>query len=142
MSVERQQIVILLIDGAYQYTKDLLALEAIHTTPLVPGSPVSGNLPLLRWDCYLQSRPDRDFAEFLCRGINQGFKIGFNCSHMLCPPNRNHESLVENPGHIQRYNTLMIRCRQDASDHYQRVLMLTGAPSAWFQRTTNLVSSG
>ena len=38
--------------------------------------------------------------------------------------------------------TLMMKCQQDASDHYQRVLMLTGAPSAWFQRTTNLVSSG
>ena len=38
-------------------------------------------------------------------------------------------------------STLMMRCRQDASDHSQRVLILTGAPSAWFQRTTNLVSS-
>ena len=80
---------------------DLLALEAIHTTLLVLGSPVSGNLPLSRWDC--QSHPDKVFTEFLCRGIDQGFKIGFNCSHKLRPPKRNYESSNENPVHAQQY---------------------------------------
>ena len=78
-------------------------MEAIPTAPLVLGFAVSGILPLSRWDHYLQSHPDKEFAEFLRRGINQGFKIGFNRSQKLRPPKRNYESSVENPGHAQRY---------------------------------------
>ena len=75
----------------------------IPTAPLVLGSAVSGILPLSRWDHYLWCHPDKEFGEFLCRGIDQGFKIGFNRFHELRPLKRNYESSVENPGHAQQY---------------------------------------
>ena len=69
------------------------------TAPLVLGSAISGILPLSRWDHYLWCHPDKEFGEFLRRGIDQGFKIGFNRFHELRPLKRNYESSVENPGH-------------------------------------------
>ena len=90
------------LGGWYQYTQDLLSLESVPTSPLVEGVSVSGILPLQRWDRYLCSHPDRRFAEFLRRGIHQGFKIGFDRSCILRSPKRNYESSVNNPGHAQR----------------------------------------
>ena len=93
----------LLIGRAYQYTRDFLALEVIPTAPLVLDFAVLGILPLSRWDHYLRSHLDREFAEFLRREIDQCYKIGFNRSQELCPLKRNYESSVENPGHTQWY---------------------------------------
>ena len=100
------------IGGRYQYTRELLALEAVPTFPLVKGVAVSGALPVARWDHYLQSHPDRDFAEFLRRGIRHGFKIGFNRSSQLRSPKRNYESSVGNPGHAQRYISEEVAARR------------------------------
>ena len=91
------------VGGVYQYTRDLLQLEAVTSVPLVEGVSVEGVLPFPIWDHYLRSHLDRDYADFLRRGIRWGFKIGFDCSHKLRPPKRNYESSADNPGHAQRY---------------------------------------
>ena len=91
------------VGGVYQYTRDLLQLEAVTSVPLVEGVSVEGVLPFPIWDHYLRSHPDRDYADFLRRGIQWGLKIGFDCSHKLRPPKRNYESSTDNPGHAQRY---------------------------------------
>uniref|UniRef100_A0A1X7V5R9 Reverse transcriptase domain-containing protein n=1 Tax=Amphimedon queenslandica TaxID=400682 RepID=A0A1X7V5R9_AMPQE len=64
------------VGGKYQYTEDVLALEAVPTSPLVEGVLVTGVFPLAKWDRYLYSHSDREFADFLRRGIHGGFKIG------------------------------------------------------------------
>ena len=80
----------------------------VHKGSLGPGgdphSPTgSGILPLSRWDHYLWCHPDNEFAEFLHRGIDQGFKIRFNHFHELRPLKRNYESSVVNLGQAQQY---------------------------------------
>lgn len=71
----------------------MLALEAVTTTPLVEGLQVRGVLPLTRWDLYLRSHPKKKFVGFLWRGIDQGFKIGFDRSFELRSPRRNYEEV-------------------------------------------------
>ena len=100
-----EQLLSPVLGGRYQYIQDLLALEAVPTTPLVEGSQVRGILPLARWDLYLRSHPDKEFVGFLRRGIDRGFKIGFDRSVKLHSPKRNYESSIGNPGHAQRYIT-------------------------------------
>ena len=104
-----EQLLSPVLGGRYQYIQDLLALEAVPTTPLVEGSQVRGILPLARWDLYLRSHPDKEFVGFLRRGIDRGFKIGFDRSVKLHSPKRNYES---KPGHAQRYITEEIAARQ------------------------------
>ena len=63
-------------DGSYAYSKELIALEAVaqnSETPSKSVAPVSGFLPLQEWLPYLQMHPDRDFAEFMKRGLYSGF---------------------------------------------------------------------
>ena len=67
--------------GQYRYTQDLLALEAIPSQPLSHGFSVAGVLPTGKWNPYLSYHPDQVFANYLWRGLTQGFKIGFDHSH-------------------------------------------------------------
>ncbi len=74
----------------YQYTEDLLLLEALSPLPKqCEASPIEGFLPLQAWIPFLDSHPDKRFAEFLRRGITNGFRIGFNRGKLLkqCPKN-------------------------------------------------------
>ena len=41
--------------GVYQYTRDLLQLEAVTSVPLVEGVLVEGVLPFPIWDIYTQT---------------------------------------------------------------------------------------
>ena len=77
--------------GRYIYTEELLALEAASGTKLSLNHLDHSNqfLPVEAWDPILRSHPDQTFAEFLRRGIKNGFRIGFDRSHKLKPCKEN-----------------------------------------------------
>ena len=94
--------------GRYKYTGDLLALErvSVESEPETPGRAtvaVSGFLPLQEWSPYLRSHPDADFADFMRRGLSQGFRIGFNYRHPLRPAPGNFRSVNDNPRTVNQY---------------------------------------
>ena len=99
-----------LAHGKYLYTDDLLALEQIGGA--VPEGvthiqahiiPVHGFLPLERWDQYLHLHPDQVFAAFLRRGIQSGFRIGFDRSKRLSNCTNNHQSVKDNKMVVESY---------------------------------------
>ena len=108
-----------------------------------PHSPTSSGLCSL-WDpptAKMGPLPPESSGQRVCwRGIDQGFKIGFNRSQELRSPKRNYESSVENPGHAQRYIDEVSAGRLRLIQ-LQRVTLHIGVPLAWSQRTTNLVIS-
>ena len=73
--------------GNYEYIADLHVLNSripIHRPSKLPDS-LSGIVSLLKlgvWEHHLQSLPDRECADYLVSGLNQGFQIGFN--HERC----------------------------------------------------------
>ena len=79
----------------YRYTDDLLRLEAIarggreapQSLPMV-----SGFLPLDTWALFLASHPDRSYVAFLVRGMQYGFRVGFDASSPLWPAPTNMQS--------------------------------------------------
>ena len=85
--------------GHYRYTQDLLALEAIPSQPLAHGFSMAGVLPTGKWNPYLSCHPDQVFAKYLRRGLAQGFKIGFDCSHPLGQSEDNYVSATRRPTH-------------------------------------------
>ena len=69
--------------GRYRYTESLLELEGDQNQKA--GKRCEGFLPLTEWEPVLASHPDQQFADFLRRGIQHGFRIGFNRSTSLQP---------------------------------------------------------
>ena len=71
----------------YLYMADLRAMDACR--PLeASGVPdevgvVSSPLVANEWETVLAGHPDREFAEFVVRGIREGFRIGFDYSCRL-----------------------------------------------------------
>ena len=70
------------MNGSYVYSDHLLALEACETVATVrmEGDCLVSPLSIKAWSDGLSSHPDRNFAEFIIRGISQGFRVGFNRS--------------------------------------------------------------
>ena len=89
--------------GQYWYTQDLLALEAIPLQPLSHGFSVAWVLPSGKWIPYLSCHPDQVFANYLQRGLVQGFKIGFDHSHPLWQSEDNYLSATRRPTHVIKY---------------------------------------
>ena len=76
----------------YSGTQDLLDLEAY--TSLGTESEMSfhgGVTPLLhsKWERALRAHPDRAFANYICTGLRQGFRIGFSHTKPLRRATRN-----------------------------------------------------
>ena len=86
--------------GQYRYTQDLLALEAIPSQPLAQGF---GVLPTGKWNPYFSCHADQVFANYLRRGLAQGFKIGFDRSHPLGRSEDNYVSATRRPTHVIKY---------------------------------------
>ena len=92
-------------NNQYYYRDHLLALDACH--PLnenlssFTSSSVMSPLVLENWSGELSAHPDKIFAQYILRGISQGFRIGFNRSHHL---SQNHSAmLTQNPEVISQY---------------------------------------
>ena len=91
--------------GYYRFTQDLLALEAA-SPPLQCLPYASTRVSPLRphtWRQALQSLPDRAFAEFLLRGITEGFRIGICSDRHLLSSGRILRSADDNPQVITTY---------------------------------------
>ena len=55
------------------------------------------------WLPYLQMHPDREFAEFMKRGLSSGFRIGFNPAHPLRTAPANFRSVQDHPATVDKY---------------------------------------
>ena len=70
------------------------------------------NTPLVvdEWRRQLVEHPDRDFAQYLLRGITEGFRIGFNYRDCKCESaKRNMQSAINNPQVVREYLALESR---------------------------------
>ena len=75
------------VEGTH-YTGSLLALAAC--TPVTVrvhcgnwGKIVSP-LRVWRWERGLAGHPDREFADYICRGVREGFRVGFDYQKCKC----------------------------------------------------------
>ena len=93
-------------DHRYIYTHDLLWLEG-NRSSATSWDPELSNvhtpLRLEAWHRRLQSHPDRDFVDYILRGIEKGFRIGANPEAILRPASRNMESAKQHPDVINEY---------------------------------------
>ena len=108
----------------YLYMADLRAMDACR--PLeASGVPdevgvVSSPLVANEWETVLAGHPDREFAEFVVRGIREGFRIGFDYICRLGEKiPKNMRSASENRDPIDRY------VRAEAQE--RRLIRLVGA---------------
>lgn len=95
-------------DGHYKYTGDLLELErCVPSEPkVIPHTLLSVVTPLKRlaWVKELHSHPDREFIDFILRGLENGFRIGFSYSKHVCVgAKRNMLSASQHPEPIVAY---------------------------------------
>ena len=66
----------------YPYLEDLLAIDGCRPPPthVVPEWLAQIVTPLRphAWAAALASHPDEAFRDYICRGISQGFRVGFD----------------------------------------------------------------
>ena len=98
--------------GRYPYTRQLLALERCRRS-----SPSQDDLPqdwcrrvtpmhLSFWEAELADHQDWEFASWVCKGIKQGFHIGFSDKNTVLHPSRfNMLSATDHPQIIREYIT-------------------------------------
>ena len=92
-------------DHRYIYTHDLPQLEGIRSsaTNMDPElSKVHTPLSLEAWRRCLQVHPDKDFADYILRGIERGFRIGANPEATLTSTNKNMQSAKQHPDVINQ----------------------------------------
>ena len=93
-------------DGRYIYTHDLLKLEGARRSSKHLDSQLAAirtPLQLTAWHQFLRSHPDQDFAGYILRGIEEGFRIGANPEALLKPASRNMQSAQQHPDIIGEY---------------------------------------
>ena len=93
----------------YVYTRDLLRLESRQA----PGTlaeilrelqRVRTPLRVREWERSLVAHPDREFCNYLLRGISEGFRVGFRYSSCSCTRAKsNMQSAVSNPKVVEEY---------------------------------------
>ena len=98
------------INHIYQvtYTPHLLALDSCRPlcqTPLpCEGRSIISPLKSHAWSSLLATHPDPRLAEYLVRGITEGFRIGFRYSEFFTrPANSNMPSALANPTPVTSY---------------------------------------
>jgi len=60
-------------------------------------------LRLVQWESLLASHPDRDYVNYILRGIKEGFRIGFKASGSVSSVRKNMHSAMENPQVVSAY---------------------------------------
>ena len=90
------------------YTHHLLALDSCRPlcqTPLpCEGRSIISPLKAHVWSSLLATHPDSRLAEYLVRGITEGFRIGFRYSEFFTrPANSNMPSALANPTPVTSY---------------------------------------
>ena len=81
-------------DGSYVFIQNLLALESASAPSNFPAVRSLGFLPERRWDPFLKTLPDPQFADFLRRGIRNGFHVGVSPSATLVSSKANSPSAL------------------------------------------------
>ncbi len=88
------------------YVPDLLCLDACRPTQEHQCQLLSVvTTPLLadEWERSLARHPDQAFAGYICRGLREGFRIGFKREVRLKSTNRNMESALQHPEVVTEY---------------------------------------
>ena len=90
----------------YPYTADLMCLDAcrpVNPVPLPAIATVSTPLVIPAWEDALKPHPDRVLAQYILRGLQCGFRIGFDRSHHLQSALANMASAQLHPDVIDEY---------------------------------------
>ena len=91
----------------YQYTTDLLGLD--KCTPLsyaptpMPLARMVTPLKLREWESALASHPDREYVHYLIRGIQEGFRVGFDRRSPLRSSGGNMPSAQKQAAVVEEY---------------------------------------
>ena len=96
------------MDGRYIYTPDLLKLDStVKARPKSIVDPrltgVTTPLRLDAWKQCVRHHPDRDFTDYILRGIQHGFHIGINASVALTSAIKNMSTAHQHPEVIDEY---------------------------------------
>ena len=80
------------MDGTYKYTRDLMGLNT-HA-PYTKAADhrfgrISTPLNLSGWTQKLGRHPDRDYVDYILKGIQQGFQIGIEENRTFRPAKQN-----------------------------------------------------
>ena len=92
----------------YPYTADLICLELCgtgHTPPHPALSAVTTPLRVQVWQQVLLHHPDRAIAQYICKGLEQGFRVGFQRGSPLKSAQANLGSASEHPEAIEDFVT-------------------------------------
>lgn len=95
-------------DGRYKYMDEIQAIDECR--PSIPSIPpekfsrVSTSLRAEEWEIRLRSLPDRRCANFLIKGISEGFRLGFqHHDHQCSSAKDNMRSAAQNPRVVEGY---------------------------------------
>lgn len=64
---------------------------------------VSTPLKLAEWETVLSGHPDKAYSRYVCRGIREGFRIGYRPCSALKPAQANMKSAMEHPDIVTEY---------------------------------------
>ena len=97
-------------NGGYWYIKDLLSLNAYQDSKGSEYTAFSGTMKVppeeltvevSAWKEELSSHPDQQYVNFIISGLEEGFRIGFNCCHDLLSASSNLH--IHNPTVVSEY---------------------------------------
>ena len=96
------------VGEALMASKSLLALDACRPSVAITHqgdwARVRSPLRIEAWEEGLVSHPDRQFADYVCKGIREGFRIGFDRSRTVCKPaSGNMKSVEEHEEIVEEY---------------------------------------
>ena len=96
------------MNGKYRYTQDLLQLSQCTpgtNEPQVPEGLLQVVTPLKpdAWAEELMDMPDKQLVQYLIKGMNFGFRIGFNRRCATSKAKANMRSALENPEPVHKF---------------------------------------
>ena len=95
------------IDTKNPYTAELLSLPGMvpKDGSKVPSvwSTVQAPLCLPRWEALLANHPHRDFSQYICQGLSEGFRIGYDYDIPHKSAKKNMKSTMEQPQVLKEY---------------------------------------
>ena len=95
--------------GQYEYMEELRILgrrspPAGHCRLPVPFARIISPLKAEVWEVHLRALPDRECADYLLRGLGEGFRIGYDYDNYNCHSARsNMLSALQNPHVVDEY---------------------------------------
>ena len=93
----------------YKYTRDLLEMEGRESGMSLSQVPaelqqVQTLLQIKEWEKSLRAHPDREFCDYLLRGMRSGFRVGFHYAHSSSwRVKSNKKSALENAEVVDEY---------------------------------------